>query len=397
MAAAGTTRWFYRDLPGHAEFDAFLDLALLTPLPDDWLVVVADIADSTRAVEAGRYREVNAIGAAAIVATLNASRGIPIPYTFGGDGASFCIPGDLRGRVEQALVVARTIAQRRFALKLRIGFVPIADVRAHGDDVLIGRFAPSAHYDQAIFGGRGLSAAERMIKDAAGRYLLAEGAAGDRPIEDDLLRGFECRWGEIPAPSGEVVNLLVQVIDRDVDLYAEILARLREIYGCVERCRPLEPSAMRLSSSPAKLGVEVRIRAGLLPWYRRALYFVKLLALTAVGRWLMNRGTRTGQTDWARYRERLVEHTDFQRFDDMLRMMVSGTPAQRGQLVEYLDELRRTGRIVYGMHTSSHSLVTCMISDYDRAHVHFIDGRGAAYTRAAMELKRQLQARTGDS
>ena len=49
---------FYRTLP---VADAFIDVTETTryrPLPSDWHVAVADIVDSTGAIERGKYREV---------------------------------------------------------------------------------------------------------------------------------------------------------------------------------------------------------------------------------------------------------------------------------------------------------------------------------------------------
>ena len=42
------------------------------PLPGDWLIGIADVADSTKAVQAKRYKAVNMAGAAVIVAMTNA-------------------------------------------------------------------------------------------------------------------------------------------------------------------------------------------------------------------------------------------------------------------------------------------------------------------------------------
>jgi hypothetical protein len=35
-------------------------------------------------------------------------------------------------------------------------------------------------------------------------------------------------------------------------------------------------------------------------------------------------------------------------------------------------------------------LITCIVADYDKEHVHFLDGANGGYTIAAKELKRQL-------
>lgn len=57
---------FYRNLPGFNEFPNVTDLSLYRPLPDDWCIVITDIKGSTKAIEDGRYKDVNMMGAACI-------------------------------------------------------------------------------------------------------------------------------------------------------------------------------------------------------------------------------------------------------------------------------------------------------------------------------------------
>lgn len=147
---------------------------------------------------------------------------------------------------------------------------------------------------------------------------------------------------------------------------------------------------MQLSLSNSKLGVEIRLRS-LPSWSARFLYLLKLKSLVLVGRYLIGKGIKTDQTDWSQYKKRLLKNTDVQRFDDMLRLMVSGASQQREKFIDVLEKLHQQGVIVFGSHVTTHSLVTCMISDYNSAHVHFIDGRGGGYTMAAAQLKQQIK------
>ena len=73
---------FYARLP---LLDSFIDATSLEryhPAPDDWAVVISDVEGSTRAIEAGRYKDVNAVGVASIVAIQNALPGIALPFVF---------------------------------------------------------------------------------------------------------------------------------------------------------------------------------------------------------------------------------------------------------------------------------------------------------------------------
>lgn len=81
-----STETFYSDLPSLENFLDISDLENFTVVPPDWHIIVTDIAGSTKAIELGRYKEVNLIGAASIVAILNLSKNIELPFVFGGDG-----------------------------------------------------------------------------------------------------------------------------------------------------------------------------------------------------------------------------------------------------------------------------------------------------------------------
>ena len=85
-------------------------------LPEDWWVVVTDVKGSTKAIEAGRYRDINAIGGSTIAAVINAVKPLKVPYVFGGDGASFCIPSNALTDVKKALKGWQATAQ---GLKLK--------------------------------------------------------------------------------------------------------------------------------------------------------------------------------------------------------------------------------------------------------------------------------------
>ncbi len=85
---------FYANLPPVASLDALCDPGAFTALPDDWYLAVADVAGSTRAIAAGRYKAVNTVGVSVIAAVTNALKPLDLPYIFGGDGAIVCLPGE---------------------------------------------------------------------------------------------------------------------------------------------------------------------------------------------------------------------------------------------------------------------------------------------------------------
>ena len=92
MDSSGSTDDFYERLPVFRDFSRIADDSLFHPLPNDWMVGVADVAQSTKAILENRYKAVNMAGAAVIASIANALKPRDFPFVFGGDGASFAVP-----------------------------------------------------------------------------------------------------------------------------------------------------------------------------------------------------------------------------------------------------------------------------------------------------------------
>ena len=180
---------FYGALEPFTEFAEVADPARYVAAPDDWIVVLGDIKGSTEAARAGRYKEVNLVGAACITATLNVTGDLDLPYAFGGDGATVLIPPQARDAVVAALRRTRRLARDGFGLDLRLGLVPVQELRRRGRPVLVAKHQLSPGNCLAMFAGGGLDLADRLIKSGA-EFALDE---QDGPEPPDL-HGLSCRW-----------------------------------------------------------------------------------------------------------------------------------------------------------------------------------------------------------
>jgi hypothetical protein len=382
---------FYESLEGFTDFSCFHQSAWYHPLPDDWCVVITDVRGSTKAIEQGCYKEVNALGVASIVALLNAIKPVSVPYVFGGDGATACFPGSVIDRVKPALVASKKLAMQQFDMDLRIGVVRMHDIRQQGHEVCVAKYQPHADYRQAMFLGDGLGYAEKLIKnpDPNNPYLIRDLASADNTI----FTGFECRWNEIPSPHDEIIALLVQVLVENSDeqsrIYAEILNHIDTVYINEAYYHPLREIYLTLTSSFRLLMVEAGIRTAFESSWKRLKYLFKLQLLRIAGIWLMKHNTRTDSTDWGEYKRNLILNSDYRKFDEMLRMVISGSEAQRIALRRILETYRSKGKIIYGIHAAPSALITCVVNNYDKDHVHFLDCAGGGYAMAAREMKQQ--------
>ena len=189
----------YRDIPTFDDFAKVLDGTVYHALPDDWWVGTSDIVGSTKAVEAGRFKDVNMVGASVICAVSNALGHSDYPFLFGGDGASFACPPDKIDAVRNAMATTATWAAETLDLELRVGLVQIADIRSADRDVRVARYAVSDPVSYAMFAGGGMQWAEDQMKH--GQNLIAPAPSGHRPDLTGFL-SHASLTGSGPTPRG---------------------------------------------------------------------------------------------------------------------------------------------------------------------------------------------------
>lgn len=373
---------FYATLPVFSGFASVTDPMVYEPLPDDWLIGLSDVVESTKAIEAGRYKVVNTAGAALIAAVTNARGRREFPYVFGGDGASFAVPGVDETLARTALAATAAWARDELDLGLRVALIPLATIRTEGFDVRVARFAPSKNVSYAMFSGGGISWAERALK--AGRFAVAPAEPGARPD----LNGLSCRFEEMPASRGVILSLLVAPGPRADEpsfrtLLEDFLATLNDPD---EAGRPIPDRGPALSWRFGGLDLEVRAlrKAGQSLALKRASVLARALAALFVFR----SGMRVGRFDPGVYRQELVENSDFRKYDDGLRMTLDCTPDLADRIERRLQAAEAAGIARFGLHRQTAAIMTCFTpSVYDSQHVHFIDGAAGGYASAAQRLK----------
>ena len=378
---------FYAGLEPFSEFAEVADPARYVEAPDDWLVVLADIRGSTDAARAGRYKDVNLVGAACITATLNVTRGLDLPYAFGGDGAAVLIPPDVREVVAAALRRTRRLALDGFGLELRVGVVPLEELVRRGRRVLVAKYRLSPNNHLAMFAGGGLELADRLIKGGP-EFALEE---RDDPEPPDL-HGLSCRWEPYRSLRGHMLTLLVRPLETDAlalqrEMIRELSAILRAAPGSAG---PIRADNMRFVWPPRGLRAEATAVRGRVPY---ALYWLSISAQSWLQALAERFELRIGAYDAPAYREELQRNSDHRKVADTLHMVLDCTPAESAAIEAYLADLHARGRIAYGVHRADRAMMTCLVFSLEQSrHVHFIDGADGGYALAALQLKAQLQA-----
>jgi hypothetical protein len=98
-----------------------------------------------------------------------------------------------------------------------------------------------------------------------------------------------------------------------------------------------------------------------------------------------------GRFSARRYRREVAHNSDFRKFDDGLKLTLDISRPDLEQVTQLLASAEAARTCLFGLHTQDSALMTCIVpSAVTSDHIHFIDGAGGGYVRAAMALKDKL-------
>lgn len=378
---------FYQDLIPLKDFQQVADLSRFRPLPSDWSIVISDIQGSTRAIEAGRYKEVNLIGAATIAAIKNSLGIHQFPFVFGGDGATILLPRELALSVSKPLTKLQRLADQQFGLTLRIGIVPYSEVTKRGGNIQVAKYEVSPNGYLAMFQGGGLQLAEALVKkDPEGQVFRL---TADLTQGNPELQSLSCRWAPIQNRNGTIISLLVQACEpaHASGVYQRLLARIHPIFEDVT-FRPVSLAKMKMEPFFQSLKREIELRKDL----GKLGFFLRTIVPMIFTRMAHYLPSIPGLTPITQYLSATPGHSDYRKLDDILRMVLDCSHEQVSRLVEVLDHFHHQREIFYGIHYSETALMTCMVESLSPGgHIHFIDGSDGGYAMAAKNLKEQIR------
>ena len=354
---------------------------LFFKIPANWHVVITDVKNSTAAILNGLHETINLIATGSIVAALNIAykANLTVPFFFGGDGATFIIPPTILDAALQALLLHREHTMSSFNIDLRLGHVPVAEIYEQEHGLNISKLRTSSLFAIPVLLGDGLNYAEKKIKGADYKF------SSTLPASEELdLSGMQCRWDRIkpPANNFEVVSLLVIAREgvKQSLAFKKVMDSLDTIYGTIPNRRPISVAKLKVKATLAKIGLEMRVRmGGFRPFYLAA-NWIK----TSIGYFYFK--TKKGKV----YLHTLVDMSDTLVIDGRINTVISGTAQQRELLETALSKIEHDGEILYGLHVSKESVMSCYVLNLNDRHIHFVDGAEGGYTKAAGVIKQKL-------
>ncbi len=372
---AGGGDAFYSAMHPFRGFANLMDPSLYRPVPDGWLIGVADIVQSTKAIADNRYKAVNMAGAAVIASVTNALDARDFPFAFGGDGASFAVSPQDADRAREALAATATWVKEDLDLALRVALVPIEAIRAQGLDVRVARYAPSPHVSYAMFSGGGLAWAEAAMK--RGEFTVTPAPSGAHPD----LTGLSCRFSEMPSERGVILSVLIVPASTDGAAFRRLI---EDVVTLVEKSpgagRPMPNAGPPLRWPTPGADYEALAQRGPPLFLRRLRVHAVTLFVYAVFRLRIPMGGFVPGV----YMQQVVENSDFRKYDDGLRMVLDCKPDLADALERRLASAAASGITRYGLHRQDAAIVTCFTLSASRPdHFHFVDGARGGYASAA--------------
>ena len=378
-------RNFYNDLKTIEEFSKIMEDKNFSKVPNDWHILVCDIKDSTKAIEEGKYKQVNFVAALSIIGVLNIDNKLDFPYIFGGDGSSLIIPSNLVEKSKKVLIEAKKIAKDSFDLELRIGIVSIKEIEKRGFLIEICKHKISENYIQAIVRGKGLELAEELLKTEYETFKIDEST--DISYEANF-QGLECRWEDIKSPKDETISILIKAInlEKQNEIYKNCINKIEEIAGIYQKRNPIQKiNQLVLSFNPKRLSIEASVFSK--NKILKIFVIFRLLFENLLGLLLM----KFSIGNWSIYKDRITHTTDTEKFDDMLRMVICTTNKESQEIETFLEKEFKSKNIIYGIHKSDSALMTCLIFQRHGKHTHFVDASNGGYALAAKEMKKRLK------
>lgn len=382
-----TNQWFYKELKKHQTdlVDLLANDQLFHAVPKDWYIVLVDIENSTQAVKNNKHQDVNLSATGSIVTVLNeikkTDKKMRIPYFFGGDGTTFIVPQSILKSVLSVLENYRHHIKQLTSLTLKVGAYPVSEIYSTNRKIRIAKLALNPYLTIPVVLGTGLKHAEGIIK--ASFVDVQRKSAELEPVN---LEGMECRWKEIEPP-GEVekINCLLAYCEDDnlqAEVYGVVMEKITNVFGNFEKRQPISIPKLKLDTSLNKIKTEMNVKVG----KYKFLTLMKLWFYTLAGRFYF-KWSKEGKS----YLEKISQLSHTLMLDGMINTIISGKQSQVDEFVAFMDELEEEGKIIYGLHTTHASIMSCYVEDRDTNHNHFVDGTEGGFTKAAMMYKAKIR------
>jgi hypothetical protein len=260
---------------------------------------------------------------------------------------------------------------------LRVGHISVSNLIAQKHSLKIVKHQLTDQLAIPIVLGNGLKKAEEIIKNA---FIEIEAIHFNKALLN--LEGMECRWKQIKPTQNKnkVICLLIDALEvtNQRDIYRDILTKMDLLFGTFKDRQPIKPNNLKLNFSIYKIWQEMKISLA----QKNLLYLFKNWIETLIGKWYFNMSENGKQ-----YLNQIGQLSHTFMLDGMINTVFTAEQRKIDLFVTYLDQLEKDKKIMYGIHITHASVMSCYVLDRKTKHAHFVDGTEGGYTAAAKMFK----------
>lgn len=360
--------------------------------PIDSVIIITDVKNSTKAIQEGKYRIINMIGVACIAAIRNEFPPESVPYSFGGDGATFLVTKSIFPRAIEILKGVCRLAEEELGLELRVGSITIEEIKSNSGEVRYGKIQWGEEDSFFFFRGNGIGIADREIKrqyDESTQII-----SGNR--KDANLKGLTCRIEPFLAQRGRILSILIEPrvkLQEEDQLFQSILSQLRG-KGSLVRYKPIHLKTMIRKFITPNWMINAKFQSRSNHFWSRCVSSIIEIFENILGNLLIDLNIKNPFIGIPlEYSKQVLIQSDWFKLDGVLRMVGDFTEEEESLVRKILEKEFDQGKVFYGIYASEAAVMTCHLqtSQKDR-HTHFIDGKGGGLTMASIQLKSQKKS-----
>ena len=228
-------------------------------------------------------------------------------------------------------------------ITLRVGAIPVADLRAQGVDVRVRKLELSAGNYLAMFTGGGIDLSDSLLKNSppGSPYLLQSRSEVGEPD----LEGLSCRWEPLAPQNGLMMTIMIQGTSRDPadesNLLSDVVQKITDLLGHrLRESAPASAGSMKFKWPPRGLRLEARATAGDRTFLKS--YFAVWVS-SLIQFWCERFNRQAGSYNAPVYRDELRSNTDFRKYDGILQMVLDVSENQAERIEQYLKREQDAG------------------------------------------------------
>lgn len=101
--------------------------------------------------------------------------------------------------------------------------------------------------------------------------------------------------------------------------------------------------------------------------------------------------TYDASTPGKKYLQQISQLSHTFMLDGKVNTIFTGEQGKIDAFLEYLNQLEKEKKIIFGIHITHASVMSCYVLDRKTKHSHFVDGTEGGYTSAAKMFKMKLK------